>query len=446
MPDPSRTHSARSVWTLIGVETLCFLGTEISRFGVSVWIYEETKSVYAFEALLLANTLPGILVAPFAGNIVDKQPRKRVMIGASVVAMIGTLIVLGGAAFDHLSLLPIVLGAMLASVGEAFQWPALAATIPLMATEEDLPRYNGFLESGRAASMLAGPVVGGILFGYLHLSGLLAVEVFTFTTATIVVSTLFVPAPEKAEPGGEGHEEEGESFLKDSFFGLRWIWKRKTLLKFLAVAVFANFFLSIGMVLMTPYGLSILDEKKYGLANGLFGGGMIVGGIVYGRLEKHVKNIHLFLWTAILMGIVYATYGFARGLVVLAFLNFMQAMLMTIGNGGIITIWQKNIPEEYQGRVLSAVRMVADATGPISYLLAGPLADRFVPSLFAGTSSFSQRIVHTWGAGRSGEMGFVFSILGVVLFIGFALATSFKDLRRVEDIQSAPLANVTADL
>ncbi len=89
--------SRRSIWTLIAVETTCLLGSEISRFGISVWIYQTTQSVSAFSALLLANTVPGMIASPFAGSIVDRSSRKRVMIGAATVSLIGTLIVLSGA-------------------------------------------------------------------------------------------------------------------------------------------------------------------------------------------------------------------------------------------------------------------------------------------------------------------------------------------------------------
>jgi len=76
----------------------------------------------------------------------------------------------------------------------------------------------------------------------------------------------------------------------------------KPLLKFLLVATFANFFISIGMVLMPPYGLSFLGERTYGISTGVFGAGMVVGGFIYGALSSRLKNIQQFLWTALVLG------------------------------------------------------------------------------------------------------------------------------------------------
>ncbi len=421
--------SARTVWALIAVETGCFLGSEIARFAVAVWIYQATRSVYAFEALLLANVVPGIVVSPVAGVVVDRCSRKLVMIGSATIALSGTLIVLAGASFGVLSMGTIVAGAILASIGETFQWLALAATVPLLATEEDLPRYNGFLESGRAAAMLAGPVIGGASFAFLGLRGLLCVEVCTFVLATVVVGVLAIPAPQKEDED----EEESEGLVADSLFGLKWIYRHKPLLKFLGVAVFANFFLSIGMVVMPPYCLSILDERSYGLASGAFGGGMIVGGLVYGPLAKRFKNAQLFLWTAVALGALYGAFGFARGLFSLGGVDFVVAVLMTVGNSAILTVWQVKVPEQLSGRVLSAVHMVAAATDPLAYLLAGPLAERLFPYLFSPSSHFSPWLTRIWGATKSGELGAFFTAMGVVLFLGFLASLSVRDVREVEE-------------
>jgi DHA3 family macrolide efflux protein-like MFS transporter len=424
-PPPS---SSRALWALIGVETMCMLGSEVSRFGVSVWIYQATHSVLSFSILVLANTVPGMLVAPVAGSLVDRHPRKQVMIASAFVALFGTLIVLAGAATGRLSMAAIAAGAALASVAEAFQWPALAATVPLMTTEEELPRYNGFLESGRAVSNLAGPILGGLLFVILKLPGLLLVEVTTFLTATVVVSQLDIPRPAKAEG-----EAAPESLWKDSLFGLKWIGQHRPLLKFLLVAVYANFFLSIGIVLMPPYGLSFLSERAYGVTNGLFGGGMIAGGLLYAWLSRYFRNATLFLATAVIMGAIYTSYGFSRGMVSLAALNGLLAALMTIGNGAIDTLWQAKVPEAVAGRVLSAMRMVAYSTGPVSYLIAGPLTDDWVPALLARPNGFCRWVNATFGATQTGQMGFVFSAMGVLLVIGFVLSWMVEDVRNVEE-------------
>src|ERR1051325_43258 len=155
---------------------------------------------------------------------------------------------------------------------------------------------------------------------------------------------------------------------------------------------------------------------------------MIAGGVIYGLLARWMKSIEQFLWTALLLGGVYAAYGFARDAYSLGALNFLIATIMTIGNAAIMTIWQTKVPDELQGRVLSPMRMVADVTIPVSFVIAGPLTDHVVPWIFARTSAAT-----VWGDGQTAEMGSLFTAMGVVLFVGFALAFTVRDVRTVED-------------
>ncbi len=273
--------------------------------------------------------------------------------------------------------------------------------------------------------MFAGPAVGGFLFALVGLPGLVSIELVSFLVATFVVAAMTIPQPSAPE----GEAEEPVSLLADSVFGIKWIVAHKPLFKFLLIATVANFFISIGTVLMPPYGLSFLSESSYGITNGLFGAGMIAGGLVFGVLSNRFTNVQQFLLSAIVMGAVYIGYGFSRDPYSLGAMNLLFATMMTICNAAIMTVWQVKVPENLQGRVLSTMRLVADITMPLSFVLAGPLTDRIVPGIYERTHAAS-----IWGDSATGEMGAVFSVMGVILLVGFVLASTIRDVRRVEDL------------
>jgi DHA3 family macrolide efflux protein-like MFS transporter len=406
---------------LIVAETLCLLGAEVARFGISVWIYEETRSVGAFSLLLLANLVPGLLAHPVAGSVVDRSSRKAVMIGASLVSLAGTAIVLAGALLGSLSMTLVIIGAALASVADSFQWPALAASVPLMASDAELPRYNGLIESGRAIGRFAGPAIGGLAIAFIGVAGLVAIEAITFAIATVVVAAIAIPRP------GADDEGEGEGSLwSDMTLGFRWIFAAKPLLKFLLVATFANFFLAICEVVLQPYGLSFLSERSYGIANAMFGAGMIVGGLLSGPLSSRMTNLAQCLLAAVGVGATFVGFGFCRGVVGYAALNLVTASLMTAGNVAAMTIWQIEVPDELQGRVFSAMQMVADLTTPAAFALAAPITDAVMPSLFPHIGGAS-----LWGAPPTGVMAALFALMGAIMIGGFLLAATVGDIRKL---------------
>ena len=104
------------------------------------------------------------------------------------------------------------------------------------------------------------------------------------------------------------------------------------------------------MVLMPPYGLSFLGERAYGITNGLFGAGMIAGGLLYGMLAKRFTNTQQFLVDrARARRSCTSAYGFSRDAFSLGAMNLLIAMIMTIGNAAIMTVWQLKVPDETAG-------------------------------------------------------------------------------------------------
>ena len=112
------------------------------------------------------------------------------------------------------------------------------------------------------------------------------------------------------------------------------------------------------------------------------GAGMIIGGLLCGVVARWLTNIQQFLWTGIVIGAVYVAFGFSRDAVTFGMADFSVAAMMTIANAAIMTVWQVKVPDELQGRVFSAMEMVADLVTPASFLLAAPIADTFAPAAF----------------------------------------------------------------
>nr|ASV46667.1 MFS transporter [uncultured bacterium] len=69
------------------------VGSGLTRFGLGVWVFEETGSATSFALILFFAVLPGILLSPIAGAYVDRWDRRRVMIATDAGAALGTLAV-----------------------------------------------------------------------------------------------------------------------------------------------------------------------------------------------------------------------------------------------------------------------------------------------------------------------------------------------------------------
>lgn len=79
------------IWT---GQLVSMLGTNLTSFGLGVWIYEQTGRATPFAMTALFATLPGLFLSPIAGVFADRYNRRKLMILADTG---GSLLALGAA-------------------------------------------------------------------------------------------------------------------------------------------------------------------------------------------------------------------------------------------------------------------------------------------------------------------------------------------------------------
>ncbi|OLO37057.1 hypothetical protein BTR23_14070 [Alkalihalophilus pseudofirmus] len=83
------------IFTLIWIgQFISVIGTSLTSFALGFWVLTETGSVTKFSFIILASVLPTVLVSPFAGVIIDRFSRKKLMILSNCVAALSTVIIL----------------------------------------------------------------------------------------------------------------------------------------------------------------------------------------------------------------------------------------------------------------------------------------------------------------------------------------------------------------
>jgi len=105
----------------------------------------------------------------------------------------------------------------------------------------------------------------------------------------------------------------------------------------------------------------------------------------------------------------------------------------TVINGCSQAIWQSKVPPALQGRVFALRRMIAQSTTPISYLLAGSLAERFFEPLMASTGLLAGVLGPWIGVGKGRGIGLLFITMGLLLMVSTTWGVFYLPLRRLEE-------------
>lgn len=328
-------------------------------------MYDLTSSAWDLGLVGLYQFTPALVLALWAGHVVDRHHRGRILalcLGVQgIVALVLVVAQSGNFASRGLLLgLSLVLGAV-----RAFQMPAQQALIPLLVPPLALPRAMAFSSSGMQAAIIGGPALGGLLF----VAGAGAVYgacLLLFVIATFLVSRLRYQQPERAK----------EPVTMDSLLaGVKFIWHRKTVLGAVSLDLFAVL-LGGAVALLPIYAKDILHTGPWGL--GLLRSAPAVGALVMSIMltrrppERRVGRT--LLMAVGTFGICMVVFGISR--------SFTASLIALAISGGadmvnvVIrqTLVQLETPDEMRGRVSSVNSIFIGASNQLGEFESGATA------------------------------------------------------------------------
>jgi MFS family permease len=430
----SKSFNGLQTFTVIWFgQLVSLLGTAMTRFALLIWAYQQTGEATTLALLGFFAFIPYILISPFAGVVVDRINRRWVMILTDLGAglMTGAMLLLyftGSLQIWHLYLAQAVAGAF-----EAFQIPAYTAAITVLVPKGQYARANGLRSLADSVSQVFAPFVAGSLLAFVDIHGVMLIDVVTFIVAVGTLFLVRIPNPliTSSEPA------KGGSLWRDMGFGFRYIYQRPGLLGLLLIFVGMNLFATLTYFSILPaliLARSGNNELALATVQSALGIGGVVGGLlisIWGGPKQRIHSILAGAGASFLLGDFLFAVGHNVPVWIIA--AFLAAIFIPLIVSANRAIWQTKVAPGVQGRVFSVQGMLQQATMPLGYLLAGPLADHlFEPAMASGgrlTDTFGWLV----GSGPGAGIGLMFlctSVLGTAMSLSGYL---FQAVRNVED-------------
>ncbi|MEV6558170.1 MFS transporter [Nocardia sp. NPDC051756] len=355
----------------LAARALSILGDRVTDIVLPLAVLAASGSAVTAGVAGAATQLPQVLAALHVGALVDRRERKSLMVTADIVravvyVAIGAEVLLGGA-----RLVPLVLLALIAGVGDAVFHTAASSYLPSLVGDRDLMRANGLVEGSDAAATLTGPAVGGWL-----LQSLGPLVAFVANAASFVISALLLARLPKNTPA-PGESGSDESVLA----GLRLVRRDRAQTVLLATACYLNLLAAAAFLPL----LVRADEELHltPLTTGLIVSASGIGGLISS------VGLARFCDTAewpLLLAVVLAVNGAAVGVLTVFDAPLWLAATVLVVDGAsalgfivVATIRQRITPDALRGRVITAniaatatVRMLALAVAGALIDLAGP--------------------------------------------------------------------------
>lgn len=384
------------LWTFTISKLISTFGVSVFSFGISFYILSVTGSATSFAIVLICSILPRVLVAPFAGYAADKYSKKMIIIVAqicSVLAVGGLLVV---SLTFGLSLIAIYITQIILSITSLFSGVTFSSSIANLVDDARIQKAMSFNQMSMSIASIGGPAVGGLLFGLVSMKMFLIIHMVSYIIAVILESTMdFNLYSKKA---AEFIEEKKETMLENMKAGITYLKQHRVLSVIVWVALVINFFFGAFTV---GYSYILVEELKvqsahFGITEGALSIGMLLASI-YLSARKDIKfPLIVSKRGIIIMGLLMATATLPL-LVTLSYMGIVSFYFVLMFSFGVAMIFvntpigvmmQKQIAEEYRGRVFGLLETMAMSLMPLAMVLFGFLFD-IVPAQYVLLASSS---------------------------------------------------------
>ncbi len=394
-------------------EGISLIGDQFYLIALPWLVLQMTGDAFSMGSVLAVASVPRALFILLGGVLTDRFSPRSVMLNSNLFRMalvaLLTLLILTG----QIELWMVYIFAFTFGLVDAFFYPASAAIVPQLVEEEQLQAGNALIHGTAQLSLFAGPVLAGVLIGFLgsesaslaflgtepvtstltanaapDLRGIglsFGVDSLTFLVSAITLWAMTVKKPIEKD------KNSSKAVWESIRAGLSAMWRDKTLRSLFFIIAAVNLLFNGPVTVGVPFLADLRFEGavSFGLLTSAFGGGSLFGTLLAGTLPRPSPRyfgplllslmsllgvgltLLAFIWSAMLAALVALVMGTANGYVLVLFVTWLQA----------------RTPLAMQGRMMSFVLFASLGLVPISMAFSGALIELNEQALFVGSGS-----------------------------------------------------------
>lgn len=350
------------------------LGDAFYSIALGFWVLDKTGSSTVMGILMAAVSIPRLVIGPFAGVIVDRFDRKKLILLGDFIRGIGMLFV-GYAAFNNfLKVWMVIVVGIICGVCSAFFNPAMSSVIPDLVSSDNIVRANSAQQISTSTTSMIGTMGGGFIYSAIGAGAMFLFNGISYILSTI--SEVFIDVP-KVE------RKNTEITLREDFKeGLKFTFRFRGLVILLGIALGLNFFFAIFSILMKPWFNMDpnLGVAKFGVITAFESVGIILASIILTNIKIKPENRAKTMLSALLLQSIFFFLGVViNRFYIMCICFFIACFFNTVSNTVSTSAIMLTVPQDMRGKVMSITMTCCMAIHPIGTLIGGVLGDVFYP-------------------------------------------------------------------
>lgn len=404
---------------LWSTQSLSQLGSSMTGFALTLWVYEKTGSALQTAALAICSYAPYVLMSIFAGALSDRWDKKKVMLVCDTFAACSTIVVLVLLKTDVLRPVHIYFLNAINGLMNTVQQPASDVAMTMITPKKYFQKASGMRSFSGSLITILNPMLATALFAFAGMEIVIYTDLATFAVAFLAL-LFFVKIPSVIREN-TGRKvsfftavKEGLTYLRDNELIL-------LLILFLAAVNFvASAFDAVLPALVLPRENG--GEHVLGIVTSCAGIATLLGSFVVTLLPKPKNRIRIIYITMLIsLGTENYLLAFSRIPALWCFGQIIGWLLVPLMNANLDVILRTTIPVELQGRVYSCRNTLQFFTIPIGMFVGGLMVDRVCEPVMA--SDLAEGMLGIlFGSGKgsgAAMMMFVLGILGTAICLIF---------------------------
>jgi MFS family permease len=351
----------RDVRLVAGARAVSWLGDEVAL--VALMLHTQSHGAIAVAALMIANTVPLVLLSGVVGRLVDRYDNRRLLAASSAAQ------VLACAALAYAPSQPTVLALLaLLGAGQAVNSASWSALLPAIVTADDLPRAVGAVQASTTVAGIVAPAIGGLLYGAYGTRVPLLVDAVSFLVVfgagLALHARRVVSRPETKQRGGLAIART-DALLRP-------------LIVMLALFVLLGSMVNVVDVFLVRGTLGA-SALWYGLAGAAYSIGAFIGAVGAGRLRGAVALSRGLVASCATLAIGLGAMGCVPNVVWLLPLGVIAGA----ANGTLVVTLSSlvygHVAADVRGRIAALLSGVSNGVQLIAFVLGGVLTSALDP-------------------------------------------------------------------
>ncbi|MBH0350146.1 MFS transporter [Bacillus pacificus] len=327
------------------------------------WYIAKTLNLEAsLGVVFVALSVPRLIFMIIGGAVADKFPKKNIMFYSNIVRAILVATILTWFIVGDVTLYTFALFALFFGLADAFFWSADGSILPELVEKSRLTQANSLTQMTNQASVILGPVLGGILIKFTNYETIFSITILLLIIAAILVQKIQFTMPEQQNTDKSMFTsiKEGILYVKESPF----------LSTFLICSAFLNLFLIGPMQVGFPLFIKNVlhgDSLQFSYLEASVGGGMAIGAVIVGLKNINRRRGLFCIIMMLLSGVFFLSINFSTVLWQALLAGMFYGITIAMAIVPLMAMIQSTVKEEMMGRVMSLLMLSSMGFIPLSY-------------------------------------------------------------------------------